>query len=150
VVNAVVVQSGLPSPEVGSATWWLMRIPMFVAVLAVLALLVLVFRRFELPHPHEVPGTGLRRAHRDGRAAVGLFVALVGVLGFSVTGFAGVTTLTTQTLIVLPMTPFLNLSLLVAGWWAVEIAARPRRSPAPVALSRPAGPTSGRDRSGPA
>lgn len=150
VVNAVVVQAGLPSPPVGSASWWLLRIPMLFAVLAVLGLLIVVFRRFEAPHPHEVPPVPERRAHRDGRAVLGLALSLLGVLGFSVTGFAGATSLTTRTLVLLPMTPFLNLSLLVAGWWTVELAARPRRSRGSAAPSPPAGPTSARGRSGPA
>lgn len=150
VVNAVVVQSGLPSPEVGSAQWWLLRIPMLVAVLAVLSLLVAVFRRYELPRPHEIAPEGLRRAHRDGWAAFGLVLALVGVLGFAVTGFSGVTTWATTTLVVLPTTPFLDLTLLVAGWAVVQQSARPRPSPRSAAPSPPAGPTSGRGRSGPA
>jgi len=121
---------------------------MFFAVLAVLAVLVFVFRRFEQPRPQPVPEAGRRRPHRDGRAVLGLVMALVGVLGFSVTGFSGATTLATETLVVLPVTPFLNLLLLVGGWWVVELAARPRRSAGSAAPSAPAGPTSGRGRTG--
>lgn len=148
VVNAVVVQAGLPSPPVGSAAWWVLRIPLLVAVAGVLALLVAVFRRFELPHAHLIAPRGLRRHHRDGWAAAGLVLALLGVLGFSVTGFSGTTTLVTRTLVVLPVTPFVNLVLLVAGWWIVGQVARPRRSPGSVAPSPPAGPTSERGHSG--
>ncbi len=148
VVNAVLVDSGLPSPTVGSLAWWGSRLPMFFAVLAVLAVLVSVFRRFEQPRSQLVPGPAQRRSHRDGRAFLGLVLSFVGVLGFSVTGFSGATTLATETLVVVPVTPFLNLLLLVGGWWLVELAARPPRSVGSAAPSAPAGPTSGRDHSG--
>jgi hypothetical protein len=148
VVNALAVDSGLPAPEVGSPGWWLSRIPMFFAVVVVLAVLVGVFRRFEQPSVQAVPDPSQRRPHRDGWAVVGLVLAVVGVLGFSVTGFSGATTLTTKTLVVLPVTPFLNLLLLVGGWWLVELAARPQRSAGSAPPSAPAGPTSGRDRTG--
>jgi len=60
-------------------------------------------------------------------AAVAVAVALLGVLGFSVTGFDGVSRLLTHRLVVIPMTPLLNLLLLWFGFWFVSWAARPVR-----------------------
>jgi hypothetical protein len=131
VVNALAVQSGLPTPTIGSAQWWLTRPLLLGAVVVVLAGLVAVFRRFEAPHPSVVVPVADRRPHRDGRAVLGLVLAVLGVLGFSMTGFSGVTTFATQRLVVLPTTPFVNLALLLAGWWLVQTAARARAAPAP-------------------
>jgi len=83
----------------------------------------------------------LRRAHRGGLAATGLALAVLGVLGFSMTGFSGVTTFQTQTLVVLPVTPFVNLTLLLVGWWVVQRAAAPLRG-SPV-RQQPSSPSAG-------
>jgi hypothetical protein len=96
-------------------------------VIVVLAGLVAVFRRYEAPHPTVVPETDRQRSNRNGLAVVGVVLATVGILGFSMTGFTGITTFETETLVVMPVTPFLNLALLLAGWWIVQFAASPLR-----------------------
>jgi hypothetical protein len=141
-VNALVVQSGLPTPTIGSAVWWATRPLLLAAIVVVLAGLVAVFRRFEAPHPSVVVSPDERRHHRDGLAILGLTLAVVGVLGFSMTGFSGVTTLQTQELVVLPMTPFVNLALLLAGWWLVQRAARSVPSTQPAGGPLPPVPPS--------
>ena len=141
VVNALIVESGLPTPPIGSLQWWLLRPVVLALVVVVLAVLVVVFRRFEVPHPTSVVPPQLRRAHRGGLAATGLALAVLGVLGFSMTGFSGVTTFQTQTLVVLPVTPFVNLTLLLVGWWVVQRAAAPLRG-SPV-RQQPASPSAG-------
>ncbi|MFZ0323977.1 MAG: acyltransferase [Actinomycetes bacterium] len=148
VVNAVIVQTGLPTPQIGTIAWWFGRLLILPFVIAVLAGLVAVFRRFEAPHATVVPPEGERRRHRDGLGAAGIVLAIIGILGFSMTGFTGITTFETQTLVVVPVTPFLNLVLLLLGWWIVQFAASPRRPSARSAgPSARAGPTSGRDHS---
>jgi len=148
VVNAVLVETGLPTPAIGSVAWWFGRLLIFPLVVLVLAGLVAVFRRFEAPHPTEVPAPQLRHPHRGGWAVLGVVLATFGILGFSMTGFTGITTFETQTLVVVPVTPFLNLALLLSGWWIVQFAAAPRRRSArSVGPSAAAGPTSGRDHS---
>lgn len=58
----------LPTPAVATRAWWLWRVPWLVMLMAVLALLVVVFGRLEVrrsPRPHRLPGwlsAGLVRA----------------------------------------------------------------------------------------
>ncbi|MCU0265163.1 MAG: acyltransferase [Actinomycetia bacterium] len=130
IVNGALYLAGAPVfPPVGSLRWWVLRIPLLVLVAFALAALVAVFRRFEAPRRFPVPPLPLRRAHRDGIAGLGLAVALLGVLGFSVAGFAGVLSMRTATLVVVPMSPLPSAVLLVVGTLAVRWAASARGRP---------------------
>ncbi|MFF5767502.1 acyltransferase [Streptomyces tanashiensis] len=109
--------AGLPAPA--SAAWWA-QVPLrFAAAAALTALLVAVFRRFEAPVP-AAPATG------DGGplAALGITLALFGVLGLSLTGFAGLLDGHTATLIAVPVTAPVAVGLALAGWLLVERAGR--------------------------
>ncbi|CAM5499283.1 acyltransferase [Streptomyces tanashiensis] len=109
--------AGLPAPA--SAAWWA-QVPLrFAAAAALTALLVAVFRRFEAPVP-AAPATG------DGGplAALGITLALFGVLGLSLTGFAGLLDGRTATLIAVPVTAPVAVGLALAGWLLVERAGR--------------------------
>jgi hypothetical protein len=88
--GALVLLGAPVFPEVGSTQWWLLRIPLLLLTAAVLAVLVAGFRRSERPRRWEVPHAEHRYRHRDGLAALGAGLALVGILGLSVVGFAGV------------------------------------------------------------
>ncbi len=124
-VNGLLYAAGVPVfPSVGSWPWWLLRVPLALLVAVVLGGLVAAFRRFERPRRFAVPEPGTAPAHRDGLAAAGLALALLGVLGFSVAGFAGVLSMRTATLVVLPMTPAVSAALLALGTWV----SRPRRA----------------------
>lgn len=137
-VSGGLLLSGGPFfPDVGSVSWWLLRLVFLLLVVAVLTVLVALFRRFERPRRLVVPPPGQRRAHRDGLAALGLALSLLGVLGFSVAGFAGVLSRRTATLVVLPMTPAVAALLLGLGALLVRWAA------APVSRRRSSGPSSG-------
>lgn len=136
VANALVVRAGLATPWPGSLAWWLTRLPLLALVLVILAGFVAMFRRYETPRGWEIPEPPVRRAHRDGLAAIAVCVALLGVLGFSVTGFEGVTRLLTHTLVVLPMTPVVNLALLTLGYFAVGWVAAGRAVSSPRPTSR--------------
>jgi len=138
IVNGVLVRSGFPVPAVGTLQWWLLRPVILALVVAVLVGLIAAFRRFEVPHPSEPVARTQRRPHRSGWAASGVALSVLGVLGFSMTGFSGVATLQTQTLVVLPMTPFVNVALLMGGWWIARWAARP------VSVAPQPAPPSGR------
>jgi hypothetical protein len=112
-------------PPIGTAEWWLLRLPLLALMATVLAVVVSLFRRFERPQAWSVPEPQLRRPHRDVRAATGLVLALFGVLGFSVAGFAGVLSLRTATLVVVPMTSAVSALLLTGGILMVRHAAAP-------------------------
>ncbi len=137
-VSGGLLLSGGPFfPDVGSVSWWLLRLVFLLLVVAVLAVLVALFRRFERPRRLVVPPPGERRAHRDGLAALGLALALLGVLGFSVAGFAGVLSMRTATLVVLPMTP--AVAALLLGWGTLLV----RWAATPVSRRPSSGPSSG-------
>lgn len=130
IVNGALYLAGAPVfPPIGSLRWWLLRLPLLVLVALVLTGLVAVFRRFEAPRRFPVPPLPQRRPHRDGLAAVGLVMALLGVLGFSVAGFAGVLSMRTATLVVVPMSPLPSAALLVMGTLVVAWAASARGGP---------------------
>jgi hypothetical protein len=105
----------------GSAGWWLTR-PLWLGTAAlVTAALVLVFRRFDPPRPTVIV------AGPAGRAAVGVTLCTLGVLGISTVGFGALLAGHAATLLVVPVTAPLALalmalgaSLLRAGPWSAE------------------------------
>ncbi|MGA5220447.1 acyltransferase family protein [Streptomyces cinereoruber] len=126
-VYGVLLGSGVRLPEPASGAWWA-QVPLRLAAAAVLAaLLVAAFRRFEAPVP-PAPATGTGGP----LAALGITLALLGVLGLSLTGFAGLLDGHTATLIVLPVTAPAAVALILAGWLAVERAGRAGRAPGAV------------------
>ncbi|MFE0703175.1 acyltransferase [Streptomyces sp. NPDC058872] len=120
-VYGVLLGLGTELPDPASGAWWA-RVPLrFAAAAALTALLVAAFRRFEAPVP-AVPATG-----RGGPlAALGITLALLGVLGLSLTGFAGLLDGHAATLIVVPVTAPAAVALALAGWLLVERAGRGR------------------------
>lgn len=125
-VTGALALGGVPVfPPVGGTAWWLLRIPFLVACGLLLAAFVAVFRRWEEPRPTRVSPEGAQRPHRDGLAALGLGAALLGVLGFSVAGFAGVLSLQTTTLVVLPMSSAVAAVLVWGGRRLAEWAEGP-------------------------
>ncbi len=109
-------------PDVGGTAWWLLRLPFLMACAAVLAAFVAVFRRFERIAPLAVPPPHARRSHRDQWVALGVVAALMGVLGFSVAGFAGVVSLRTETLVLIPMSSAVAAVLVWGGRALVDWA----------------------------
>ncbi|MEU4063718.1 acyltransferase [Streptomyces wedmorensis] len=110
---------GLPVPASGA--WWA-QVPLRFAVAALLtALLVAAFRRFEAPVP-AAPATG----EGGPLAALGITLALFGVLGLSLTGFAGLLEGHAATLIAVPVTAPAAVGLALVGWLLVERAGRIR------------------------
>ncbi|MFD3994756.1 acyltransferase [Streptomyces sp. NPDC058583] len=104
--------AGLPAPA--SDAWWA-QVPLrFAAAVLLTGLLVAVFRRFEAPGLPR-PGGGPAPL-----AALGVALALFGVLGLSMTGFAGLLTGHSATLIAVPVTAPAAVALILAGWLLVD------------------------------
>lgn len=91
-VAAVFVALGVGFPVPGSLEWWVSR-PVWIALLAaVTALLVAVFRRFEMPRRLNLTllGPELNPCGRwhDRIAVCGIVLTVTGILGYAVNGFA--------------------------------------------------------------
>lgn len=107
------------APATGA--WWA-QVPLrFAAAGLLTALLVAAFRRFEAPVP-AVPATDAGGP----LAALGITLALFGVLGLSMTGFAGLLDGHSATLVAVPVTAPAAVALALAGWLLVERAGRIR------------------------
>ncbi|GAA3063704.1 acyltransferase family protein [Streptomyces roseofulvus] len=108
----------LPAPATGA--WWA-QLPLRLAAAVLLtALLVAAFRRFEAPSP--VP-----RAGGSGPlAALGIALALLGILGLSMTGFGGLLEGHTATLVAVELTAPAAVAMALAGWFLVDRPGRPR------------------------
>ncbi|MBT2480524.1 acyltransferase [Streptomyces sp. ISL-94] len=107
---------GLDLPAPATAAWWA-QAPVRILLAATLtALLVTVFRRFEAPAPAPTavgPGSGPR-------AALGITLCLLGILGLSMTGLGGLLDGHSATLIALPVTAPLAIAMALTGWLLVE------------------------------
>ncbi|WP_415960589.1 acyltransferase family protein [Streptomyces sp. 021-4] len=110
----------VPLPEPATAAWWA-QTPLRLAVAAALtAVLVAAFRTFERPAPTEgVQGRGPL-------AALGATLTLLGVLGLSMVGFAGLLEGRTARLIAIPVSAPAAVAMTLCGWLLVERAGRGR------------------------
>ncbi|MFF3319249.1 acyltransferase [Streptomyces sp. NPDC003035] len=111
-------------PEPASAAWWA-QVPLRIAAGAVLtALLAAAFRRFEQP---AAPAPGASTVGAGGPlAALGITLALFGVLGLSMVGFGGLLEGRSATLIAVEVTAPAAVAMALAGWLFVERAGRGR------------------------
>ncbi|WP_267246589.1 acyltransferase family protein [Streptomyces sp. PR69] len=129
------VDAELPAPA--SAAWWA-QAPLRLAAAAVLtALLVAAFRGFEKP-----AAASDVRAGGTGRAALGVVLCLLGILGLSMVGFAGLLEGRTATLVAVDVSAPAAVAMALAGWWLVVFPVsrglRPR-TPAPQSPPATAG-----------
>jgi fucose 4-O-acetylase-like acetyltransferase len=106
--TALLRVAGVRHPEVGTTAWWATR-PLWVASLGLLLVgFIAAFGRFERGgHPP------VALAVRHVVAATVLLV--VGALGYSHTGLVGLTGGNTRTLLVVPVSPLINVSCLAGG-----------------------------------
>ena len=111
---------GIRLPAPATAAWWA-QLPLRLAAAVLLtALLVAVFRRFEAPSP--VPRTG----GSGPLAALGITLALLGVLGLSMTGLGGLLDGHTATLVAVRITAPAAVAMALAGWLLVDRPGRRR------------------------
>lgn len=106
----------VPLPEPASAAWWAQTPPRIAAAAVLTALLVAAFRTFERPSPSRAAsasGSGLL-------AVLGITLCLLGVLGLSMVGFAGLLEGRSATLIAVPVTAPVAVAMALAGWLLVE------------------------------
>ncbi|MGW0749580.1 acyltransferase family protein [Streptomyces sp. NPDC002587] len=104
--------TGLPVPA--SAAWWAQVPVRFLAAAALTGVLVALFRRFEAPGGNTAaPGSGPR-------AAAGITLCLLGVLGLSMTGLGGLLDGHSATLVALPVTAPAAIAMALGGWVLVE------------------------------
>ncbi|MER8195742.1 acyltransferase [Streptomyces microflavus] len=118
----------VPLPEPATAAWWA-QTPLRLAVAAALtAVLVAAFRTFERP---AAPATPPATATAPGTgsaplAALGATLCLLGVLGLSMVGFAGLLEGRTALLIAVPVSAPAAVATTLCGWLLVERAGRAR------------------------
>ncbi|MGX2995216.1 acyltransferase family protein [Streptomyces sp. JNUCC 64] len=130
-VYGALIALEVPLPEPGSGVWWA-QVPLrLAAAVALTALLVAVFGRFERPGGG-ASGTVARRGAGP-VAAVGVTLALLGVLGLSLVGFAGLLDGHSALLVAVRVTAPVAVAMAVAGWLLVERAGAPARRRAPTA-----------------
>ncbi|MGR4883380.1 acyltransferase family protein [Streptomyces sp. LARHCF249] len=113
---------GVPLPEPASAAWWA-QVPVRILLAAALTgVLVALFRRFEAPGgaAATAPGSGPR-------AALGIALCLLGILGLSMTGLGGLLEGHSATLIALPVTAPAAIGMALGGWLLVERSGTARR-----------------------
>lgn len=120
----------VPLPEPATAAWWA-QTPLRLAFAAALtAVLVAAFRTFERPAaPATPPATATATASGTGSAplaALGATLCLLGVLGLSMVGFAGLLEGRTALLIAVPVSAPAAVAMTLCGWLLVERAGRAR------------------------
>ncbi|WP_200809760.1 acyltransferase [Demequina sp. NBRC 110054] len=108
--------SGDPS----TASFWWVKLAMLVPFLALVLLLVIVFRFAERP-PKPAPPAGPSRG-RAVLAAASVVLGIVGLLGFAVTGFRGAGDLYVGHLVGIPITEQVALALVALSYGAAELA----------------------------
>ncbi|MFF7730661.1 acyltransferase family protein [Streptomyces sp. NPDC008001] len=124
-VYGAMLAAHVPLPEPASADWWLQVPPRIAAAAAVTALLVAVFRQAEQP-PSPASGTSAASARRGAApaAALGVTLALFGVLGLSMVGFGGLLEGHSAVLVAVRVTAPVTVLMCAAGWLLVETAGR--------------------------
>jgi fucose 4-O-acetylase-like acetyltransferase len=122
VANAVALPLGLPQPDVGTWGWWALRLLWLPVLAGSLALVVTALGKYEHPRHRRGPPTDHLVLRRDATTTA-LFLALLGVLGFAVTGFHDAFSENAPDLIVFGIDPFASFVYLMLGAWLVRAAA---------------------------
>ncbi|MEV4504929.1 acyltransferase family protein [Streptomyces klenkii] len=134
-VYGAMLAAHVPLPAPASAAWWL-HVPLRLAAAAgVTALFVAVFRRAEQPPAPPASasassasaGTPAARPGAAPAAALGVTLALFGVLGLSMVGFGGLLEGHSAVLVAVRVTAPVTVLMCGAGWLLVETAGRARR-----------------------
>ncbi|MFB0630541.1 acyltransferase [Streptomyces sp. AB3(2024)] len=126
-VYAAQLLLGMALPEPATGAWWAQVPVRILLAVALTALLVACFRRFE------APGASARGAVRDEGpgsgpvAAAGITLCLLGILGLSMTGLGGLLQGHSAVLIALPVTAPAAIGMAVGGAFLVERSGSARR-----------------------
>ncbi|WP_371678189.1 acyltransferase [Streptomyces sp. NBC_01276] len=126
-VYAAQLLLGMTLPEPATGAWWAQVPVRILLAVALTALLVACFRRFE------APGAAARGAVRDEGpgsgpvAAAGITLCLLGILGLSMTGLGGLLQGHSAVLIALPVTAPAAIGMAVGGALLVERSGSARR-----------------------
>ncbi len=120
-VYGAMLALGLPLPEPATGAWWAQVLPRIGAAAAVTAVLVAAFRTFERP-VRVAPGRGAIGAGTV--SAIGVTLALLGVLGLSMVGYAGLLEGHTALLIAVHVSAPTAVAMALGGWLLVERAGR--------------------------
>ncbi|MFJ3635548.1 acyltransferase [Streptomyces sp. NPDC090112] len=123
-VYGALLALGMDLPEPATAAWWAQVPVRILAAAALTAGFVALFRRFEAPAPAPAPAAVPAAGPR---AALGITLCLLGVLGLSMTGLGGLLEGHSATLIAFPVTAPAAIGMAVAGAWLVERSAPARR-----------------------
>ncbi|MEU0147286.1 acyltransferase [Streptomyces sp. NPDC006288] len=111
----------VPLPEPATGAWWA-QVPVRIAAAAgITAVLVAVFRTFERPVSAVLPARGKGSGPVS---AVGVTLALLGVLGLSMVGYAGLLEGHTALLIAVHVSAPAAVVMALGGWLLVERAGR--------------------------
>ncbi|WP_326684086.1 acyltransferase [Streptomyces microflavus] len=114
----------VPLPEPATAAWWA-QTPLRLAFAAALtAVLVAAFRTFERPAAPATPPATATGTGSAPLAALGATLCLLGVLGLSMVGFAGLLEGRTALLIAVPVSAPAAVATTLCGWLLVERAGR--------------------------
>lgn len=107
-----------------AAFWWI-KVAVLAPFLGLVVALVMVFRRFDHPPPRaEVVGPSVTRS---AIAALGVACAIVGMIGFAITGFRGLATGYVGHVVGVPMTAWAAAALVAASAAATRLAVSARR-----------------------
>jgi len=109
------------SPEGGSAAWWWSKLYLLVPYLALVAVLVLVFRRFERFPTPAIAGPTLWRTLV---AVLGVACGIVGMIGFAAVGFRGIADFYTVTVVGVPLSSVTACVLVVGSAFFTALAVR--------------------------
>ncbi|MFD3457383.1 acyltransferase [Streptomyces sp. NPDC058691] len=123
-VYGALITLGRDLPAPASAAWWAQVPPRIAVAAALTAALVAAFRRAERPPAPRPPATPGRFAAPG--AALGVALALLGVLGLSTVGFGGLLDGHSAVLIAVRLTAPAAILMAAASWALVERAGRTR------------------------
>lgn len=119
VASALALPLGLPQPEVGTRGWWALKIASLPVLGGLLAGVVAVLGKYEHPKGKKAqPDDGID-LRRDA-TLVALVLALLGILGFAVTGFHDAFSDRRPDLIVFGLNPFASFIYIVLAGWLVR------------------------------
>ncbi|MET9876834.1 acyltransferase [Actinacidiphila glaucinigra] len=125
-VYGALISLGGTLPAPAGAAWWAQVPPRVAAATALTAALVAVFRRAERPPAASVPAARRGTSLSGPGAALGVALALLGVLGLSAVGFGGLLDGHSATLIAVRVTAPAAVLMAATGWALVERAGRGR------------------------